>query len=126
MTWRPDETRGFALFCHKDQTASPETFVYTGIGSAAAGVWTELSATFTLDGYNNVPGNTLQLQIQGANTPYYFRNFTLTDLTPPTAYEVCFESDGTYRGSLPEAQSVKRGESLILPGLHCQASRIRL
>ena len=118
---RPDETRGFALFCHKDKTASPETFVYTGIGSAAADVWTELSATFTLDGYNNVPGNTLQLQIQGANTPYYFRNFTLTDLTPPTAYEVCFESDGTYRGSLPEAQSVKRGESLILPD--CTAKR---
>lgn len=118
---RPNETRGFALFCHKDQTASPETFVYTGVGSAAGGVWTTLSATFTLDDYNNVPSNTLQLQIQGANTPYYFRGFTLTDLTPPSDYEVNFESEEPCRGSLPETQTVKRGESMILPD--CAAKR---
>lgn len=112
---RPDEARGFALFCHKDRSASPETFVYTGIGSAAAGVWTTLSVTFTLDSYNNVPGNTLQLQIQGSNTPYYFRNFTLTDLTPPSEFTVRFESEGTYIGALPESVPVKRGEEYVLP-----------
>ena len=66
-----------ALFCHKDKSASPESFVYQGIGKASAGAWTSIATTFTLDSFKNVPGNTLQIQISGANTPYYIRNIVL-------------------------------------------------
>lgn len=118
---RPDEARSFALFCNKDKSASPETFIYTGVGSAAAGVWTTLSTTFTMDTYNPIAGNTLQLQIQGNNTPYYFRNFALMDITPKTEYTISFASEGTLIGSLPKESTVKRGGSFTLPT--CTATR---
>ncbi len=56
---RSDEARSFVFFCHKDKSVSPETFIYTGLGSAAAETWTTLSVTFTPDIYNPVSGNTL-------------------------------------------------------------------
>lgn len=119
---RPNEARSFVMFFHKDKSASPETFIYTGIGSASAQTWTTLSTTFTLDSsYNPVSGNTLQIQIQGSNTPYYFRNLTLTDLTPQTRFTVSFESDGSLIGTLPDTQTVKQGDSFVLP--NCTAKR---